>query len=80
MGFFLGFFAPSSQIDALALRHAILPKSYGSEYSLGDKEFGTYGIPSYFYTDGGKDFQSIHITEQVSCYAANLHKMAIGST
>nr|WP_155898212.1 Mu transposase C-terminal domain-containing protein [Allocoleopsis franciscana] len=66
MGFFLGFFAPSSQIDALALRHAILPKFYGSEYGLGDKEFGTYGIPSYFYTDGGNDFQSIHITEQVA--------------
>jgi putative transposase len=66
MGFFLGFYAPSSQIDALALRHAILLKSYGSEYGLGDKEFGTYGICNYFYTDGGNDFQSIHITEQVA--------------
>ncbi len=28
MGFFLGFYAPSSHVDALALRHAILPKSY----------------------------------------------------
>lgn len=66
IGFFLGFFAPSSQIDTLALHHAILPKSYGSEYGLGDQEWGTYGIPNYFYTDGGKDFQSIHITEQVA--------------
>ncbi|MBD2128245.1 Mu transposase C-terminal domain-containing protein [Microcoleus sp. ZQ-A2] len=66
IGFFLGFFAPSSQIDTLALHHAILPKFYGSEYGLGDKEWGTYGIPNYFYTDGGKDFQSIHITEQVA--------------
>ncbi len=66
MGFFLGFYAPSSQIDTLALHHAILPKSYGSEYGLGGTEFGTYGIPNYFYTDGGKDFQSIHITEQVA--------------
>ena len=66
MGFFLGFYAPSSQIDTLALHYAILLKSYGSEYGLGDKEWGTYGIPNYFYTDGGKDFQSIHITEQVA--------------
>ena len=66
MGFFLGFYAPSSQIDALALRHAILPKSYGSEYGLGDTEWGTHGISNYFYTDAGNDFQSIHITEQVA--------------
>lgn len=65
MGFYLGFDHPSSQIDALALRHAILPKSYGFEYQL-PKEWGTYGKPNYFYTDGGKDFTSIHITEQVA--------------
>ncbi|MGK7957192.1 MAG: Mu transposase C-terminal domain-containing protein [Crocosphaera sp.] len=34
MGFFLGFYAPSSHVDALALRHAILPKSYSSDYQL----------------------------------------------
>lgn len=65
MGFYLGFDHPSSQIDALALYHAILPKSYGSEYQL-PMEWGTYGKPNYFYTDGGKDFTSIHITEQVA--------------
>ncbi len=65
MGFYLGFDAPSSNIDALALRHAILPKYYGSGYQL-KNEWTSYGKPNYFYTDGGKDFRSIHITEQVA--------------
>lgn len=57
MGIRLGFDAPSSQVVALALRHAILPKHYGSEYGL-YCEWATYGKPKYFYTDGGKDFRS----------------------
>ncbi|ABA21806.1 Integrase, catalytic region [Trichormus variabilis ATCC 29413] len=65
MGFYLGFDHPSSQIDALALHHAILPKSYSSEYTL-RHEWVAYGKPNYFYTDGGKDFTSIHTTEQVA--------------
>ena len=65
MGFYLGFDSPSSNIDALALRYAILPKHYGSEYQL-KNEWTSYGKPNYFYTDGGKDFRSIHITEQVA--------------
>lgn len=65
VGFYVGFDHPSSQIDALALRHAILPKSYGSEYQLRN-EWQAYGKPNYFYTDGGKDFTSIHTTEQVA--------------
>ncbi|WP_017294851.1 Mu transposase C-terminal domain-containing protein [Geminocystis herdmanii] len=65
MGFYLGFESPSSQIDALALRHAILPKFYSSEYGLRN-EWTAYGTPTYFYTDGGKDFRSIHLTEQIA--------------
>ena len=65
MGFCLGFDAPSSNIDALALRHAIFPKHYSSEYEL-KNEWASYGKLNYFYTDGGKDFRSIHITEQVA--------------
>ena len=65
MGFYLGFESPSSQIDALALRHAILPKSYSSDYGLRN-EWNAYGVPTYFYTDGGKDFRSIHLTEQIA--------------
>lgn len=34
VGFNLGFDAPSSEVVALALRHAVLPKSYGVEYEL----------------------------------------------
>lgn len=62
MGINLGFDAPSSQIVALALRHAILPKKYGNDYQL-HEEWGTYGKPEYFYTDGGKDFRSNHLQQ-----------------
>jgi putative transposase len=62
MGMNLGFDAPSSQVVALALRHAILPKHYGPEYKL-NCEWGTYGKPQHFYTDGGKDFRSNHVLQ-----------------
>jgi putative transposase len=62
IGINLGYDAPSSQIVALALRHAILPKQYGSEYKL-HCEWGTYGKPEHFYTDGGKDFRSNHLQQ-----------------
>jgi putative transposase len=58
----LGYDAPSSQVVALALRHAILPKHYGSEYGL-NEEWGTYGKPEHFYTDGGQDFRSNHLNQ-----------------
>jgi len=61
----LGFSAPSSQVTALALRHAILPKRYSSEYKL-RSEWGTYGTPKYLFTDGGKDFRSIHMIEWIA--------------
>ena len=59
MGINLGFNAPSSNVVALALRHAILPKDYGSAYGV-HEEWGTYGAPKHFYTDGGKNFHSNH--------------------
>lgn len=62
MGIRLGFDAPSSDVVALALRHAILPKQYGNEYKL-HCGWGTYGKPEYFYTDGGKDFRSNHLRQ-----------------
>ncbi|MBD1933358.1 Mu transposase C-terminal domain-containing protein [Trichocoleus sp. FACHB-69] len=62
MGINLGYDAPSSQVVALALRHGILPKQYGSEYKL-HCEWGTYGKPEHFYTDGGKDFRSNHLQQ-----------------
>jgi putative transposase len=62
MGVNLGFDAPSSQVVALALRHAILPKRYGPEYKL-NCEWGTWGKPIHFFTDGGKDFRSNHVQQ-----------------
>nr|WP_216595572.1 helix-turn-helix domain-containing protein [Myxosarcina sp. GI1] len=62
IGIRLGFDAPSSPVVALALRHAILPKNYSPEYGL-NCEWGTYGKPEYFFTDGGKDFRSNHLRQ-----------------
>ena len=62
VGINLGFDAPASQLVALALRHAILPKNYSAEYHL-HEEWGTYGLPQHFYTDGGKDFRSNHLNQ-----------------
>lgn len=64
MGIHLGFDAPSAQVVCLALRHAVLPKQYGPAYEL-QQQWGTYGLPQYLYTDGGKDFRSQHL-EQVA--------------
>jgi len=62
MGINVGFDPPSSQVVALALRHAILRKRYGTEYKL-HCDWGTYGTPEYLFTDGGKDFRSNHLAE-----------------
>jgi putative transposase len=62
MGIHLGFDAPSSQVVALALRHAMLPKDYGPEYELACK-WGTYGRPQHLLTDGGRDFRAEHIQQ-----------------
>jgi transposase InsO family protein len=62
VGINLGFDAPSSQVVSLALHHAILPKQYVVEYGL-QEQWGTYGLPKHFYTDGGKDFRSDHLKQ-----------------
>ncbi len=64
MGIHLGFDAPSAAVVCLALRHAILPKQYSPAYDL-KESWGTYGLPQYLYTDGGKDLCSHHL-EQVA--------------
>ncbi|MBD1847764.1 transposase [Cyanobacteria bacterium FACHB-63] len=64
IGIHLGMEAPSAVVVCLALRHAILPKQYSSAYEL-TQLWGTYGIPQYLYTDGGKEFNSKHL-EQVA--------------
>ncbi|MBD1867200.1 transposase family protein [Cyanobacteria bacterium FACHB-471] len=55
VGYRLGLKAPSSLVVALALRHAMTPKHYGSEYQMRCKWI-THGSPLYVYTDGAKDF------------------------
>lgn len=65
VGFRLGLGVPSSQVVALALRQAILPKRYGSEYELRSK-WSAYGVPKYIYTDGGRDFRSSHLVEWIA--------------
>jgi putative transposase len=60
VGYYLGMERPSSDTVCLALRHGILPKRYPSTYKL-SKEWGTYGLPKYLYTDSGAEFRSKHI-------------------
>jgi len=59
MGIHIGFMAPSSQVVALALKHAIRPKTFPDDYEL-RLNWGSYGIPAHLFTDGGKDFRSNH--------------------
>jgi putative transposase len=52
---------PGSDEVALALRRAMSPKNYPSEYEL-EKPWQVCGCPlQYFFTDGGKDFRSKHL-------------------
>lgn len=60
MGFYIGFEAPGAFEVGLALRHAILPKNYGSEFKL-EKPWIEHGIPDYFFTDRAKEFKSLHL-------------------
>ncbi|MCC5656457.1 Mu transposase C-terminal domain-containing protein [Nostoc sp. XA010] len=61
VGFRLWIKQPGSTEVALALRHAILPKSYPDDYKL-NKVWEICGTPlQYFFTDGGKDFRSKHL-------------------
>jgi len=61
VGFRLWIKQPGSTEVAIALRHAILPKSYPNDYQL-NKSWDICGHPyQYFFTDGGKDFRSNHL-------------------
>ena len=60
VGMHLGLAYPSAFVTCLALRHAILPKRYGSSYEL-QTLWESYGVPQYLYTDAGRDFTSKHL-------------------
>jgi putative transposase len=62
IGFNLGFDALSSQVVALAVRHAILPKQYDTNYKL-YADWTTFSKPEYLFTDDGKDFCSNHLQQ-----------------
>lgn len=61
-GFNLGFEPAGSHEVGLALRHAILPKHYGTEYEL-QKTWDLCGIPEYVVTDRAKEFKSEHLKQ-----------------
>lgn len=61
-GFYLGFEAAGSHEVGLALRHAILPKQYESEYELQEK-WNVCGVPEYWVTDRAKEFKSHHLKQ-----------------
>jgi putative transposase len=64
-GFYLGFRQPGSHEVALALRHAILPKTYGPEYGI-KHPWICKGIPKYLVTDRAKEFKSKHLRQIAS--------------
>ncbi|UKO98335.1 Mu transposase C-terminal domain-containing protein [Nostoc sp. UHCC 0870] len=61
-GFHLGFEAAGSHEVGLALRHAILPKHYETEYEL-QEIWEICGIPEYVVTDRAKEFKSEHLKQ-----------------
>ncbi|MBH8578330.1 transposase [Nostocaceae cyanobacterium CENA369] len=61
-GFHLGFEAAGSHEVGLSLRHAILPKHYGTEYEL-QETWEICGIPEYVVTDRAKEFKSEHLKQ-----------------
>ncbi|NEQ20345.1 MAG: DDE-type integrase/transposase/recombinase [Microcoleus sp. SIO2G3] len=73
MGMHLGFDAPSAAVVCLALRHAILPKSYSASYQL-HQAWDAYGLPQHLYTDGGKDFRSTHLEQVTTALGIGLHR------
>lgn len=61
-GFYLGFRQPGSHEVALALRHAILPKTYAPEYGI-KHPWICRGVPKYLVTDRAKEFKSKHLRQ-----------------
>ncbi|MBD2168671.1 transposase [Calothrix membranacea FACHB-236] len=61
-GFYLGFEPAGSHEVGLALRHAILPKHYETEYEL-QETWQVCGIPEYIMTDRAKEFKSAHLKQ-----------------
>lgn len=71
MGIHLGYNKPGSHETGLALRHAILPKQYGPEYSL-ERQWEVCGLPEYIVTDNAKEFHSQHFKQILSSFNIKL--------
>jgi len=65
VGIELSFRPRSSQVVALALRHAMLPKASAASSGV-QCVWVMYGKPTYLYTDGASEFGSIHIAGDVA--------------
>ncbi|WP_204150297.1 Mu transposase C-terminal domain-containing protein [Leptolyngbya sp. CCY15150] len=80
MGIHLGMDPPSASVTGLALRHAILPKTYPPSYHL-HHDWESQGIPQYLYTDSGSDFTSHHlehIANQLGIVLCHRHRPSQG--
>jgi putative transposase len=62
VGMRIGMEGPNAAVTCLALRQAIMPKQYDTNYELSN-QWLTYGVPQYLYTDSGADFTSKHIDQ-----------------
>jgi len=65
MGLELSMRPRSSTVVALALRHAILPKTYTADYKLRCR-WGTLGKPAYVFTDGAGEFKGAHVSRHIA--------------
>ncbi|MBG1245522.1 integrase catalytic domain-containing protein [Nostoc sp. NZL] len=72
MGFCLSLKSPNNKVVTQALRHAILPKRYNSEYNL-NHEWRTYGIPVGLCIDSSNFTNSYSLQEKVSQLGIRLH-------
>ncbi|MBD2528202.1 hypothetical protein H6G97_00970 [Nostoc flagelliforme FACHB-838] len=72
MGFCLSFKSPNNKVVTQALRHAILPKRYNSEYNL-SQEWRTYGIPVGLCIDISNFTNSYSLQEKISQLGIMLH-------
>ena len=60
VGLYLGMERPSATVTSMALRQAMLPKTFNRSYEP-ECQWESYGKPKYLYTDAGSDFTSSHI-------------------
>ncbi|ABA21805.1 transposase [Trichormus variabilis ATCC 29413] len=78
MGLFLSLKSPNHQAITQALRHAILPKSYDSEYNL-RHEWITYGIPAGLQLNNSSLTNSYLLQDKLSQLGISIYSPKSGS-